>query len=251
MISQALILSAGLSTRMRPLTSHKPKSIVPFLGKRMMDWTCTYLQYYGIKEVACNLYHGKDAFYQELTKKPFPLPVDTFEESTLRNTGGGILGMKPFMRQEHIVVMNCDFLCDINLHEVIESHIQKKSLATMVMVPQHNPNKYSSIEFNEKGEIAKLGSYKKDIKGKTTEGLFCGIHILHREIFELMPQEKSFGIIEDVYVPLLEKGKAIHAFSSNSAWYDLGEIQEFSKNEILLYDRPLSWMKKHNTKKGW
>ncbi|MEZ4705371.1 MAG: sugar phosphate nucleotidyltransferase [Bdellovibrionota bacterium] len=158
--TQAMILNAGLSTRMRPLTLDKPKSILPLLDRRMLDWSCDYLRFFGVQEVACNVHHGKEAFYQEHQRQEFPLPLTLFEEKTLRGTGGGIAGMQSFVKGQHVWVINCDFLCEVDLRKVAQTHEKSGALVTMVTIPNAQPDRYSSLGIGPDGVITALSSYQ-------------------------------------------------------------------------------------------
>ena len=105
-IKQAMLLAAGLSTRMRPLTYDIPKPLVPFLGKRILDLTLDYLHHNGITEICTNVFHGREKYLSALK----PLNIRAFQERpNILGTGGGIKNMKSFITDDHFLVLNCDF----------------------------------------------------------------------------------------------------------------------------------------------
>src|ERR1043166_7816804 len=138
-IKQAMLLAAGLSTRMRPLTYDIPKPLVPFLGKRILDLTLDYLHHNGITEICTNVFHGREKYLSALK----PLNIRAFQERpNILGTGGGIKNMKSFITDDHFLVLNCDFLTDVDLQTAHIFHLKKEAIATMVLIQSPLQSKY-------------------------------------------------------------------------------------------------------------
>src|SRR3989338_7257764 len=113
-IMRAMILAAGLGTRMRPLTTHIPKPMVPVLGKPLIGHVLEVLKKAGIREVIVNLHHLPLSLKKYLrSQKNFKISFSL--EPKILGTGGGILKAKSFFQNQRFVVINSDILIDIDL----------------------------------------------------------------------------------------------------------------------------------------
>ena len=240
---QAMILAAGLSTRMRPLTLEVPKVLLPVIGKSHLQRHLDYLQSQNISSVAMNLFHGKDLLKKEI--KNVSDQIQTFDEDPIRGTGGGILGMKSFVKSDHFVVMNCDFMTDVNLSKMFEFHIKNNALATLFLPLLPPKTKYSKVSLDSDKKI-------QSFKAKSSQNFFGGIHIMSKKIFDHFPSDHNFCIIKNVYEPLIEKGEKILGFTDPKArWFDLGELHLYLRSLLSLVQKPLSWMTDVTPDSSW
>ncbi len=236
-----MLLAAGLSTRMRPLTDDIPKPLLPFWNHRILDLTLTYLSYYGVKSIAVNVHHGRDQFLPAL-KDIQNLPIRPFDEKVILGTGGGIKNMRSFVKGEHFLVTNCDFLTDVDLKSAMKFHEEKKAVATMVLIDHPDTKKYGAIGINKDGKIVEF-PYGEKLENAAERGIFSGIHFFHRSIFTFMPSAKIFDINKDVYTKLISGGEKVYGYLAKNDWYDLGEIALYEKAQLELRQTPFEWMK--------
>lgn len=242
---QAMILSAGMSTRMRPLTNEIPKILLPVLGKTHLQRNLDYLKTQGIQSVAMNLFHGKKLLSDEIKKLNSSTSVQTFDEEPIRGTGGGILGMKSFITSDHFAVINCDFVTDLDLSKMLDFHVKNEAMATLYL-PQIPPkSKYGKVSVDEEKKIDSFSA-------KNSQYFFGGIHIMSKKIFDHFPQEHTFCIIRNVYEPLLKQGERILGYKDHKArWLDLGEIHLYLKSILKLAEKPLKWMSDVSPSTSW
>ncbi len=236
-ITQAMLLAAGFSTRLRPLTNDIPKPLLPFLHLQLLDFTLAYLKYFGIKSLAVNVHHGKEKFLGELKKITSPKIIPFIEEKIL-GTGGGIKNMKSFVTEDTFIVVNCDFITDIDLRDAVRFHKEKKALATMVLIPHPHAKKYGEIGISSQGRIIKF-PYGKHAGAKAyRKGLFSGIHIFDRSIFDEMPTQNVFCVNREVYAPLIDRRAPVYGYLAKAKWYDVGELKQLAlaQFELLDYD---------------
>lgn len=237
-----MLLAAGLSTRVRPLTDHIPKPLLPFWHTRLLELSLGYLETFGIQDVAVNVHHGRKNFLNELAAIPSDTKITPYVEEIILGTGGGIKNMRSFVREKTFVVLNCDFLTDVSIEDAIAFHRKKKSVATMVLIPGPNTKRYSGIGINKEGRIVQF-PYGVPRGGETSSGMFSGIHIFDREIFNEMPDQEVFCINREVYAPLVEAGGPVYGFMSKSRWLDTGETALYAKTQSELLEKPLPWMR--------
>lgn len=222
---RAMILAAGLGTRMRPLTYHLPKPMVPVLGKPLIRHVLGVLKKAGIREVIVNLHHLPLSLKKYLrSQKDFKISF-SFEPKIL-GTGGGILKARPFFQNKRFVVINSDILTDVDIKKVLAFHIQKKSLATMVVRRMKPHEIYEAVGLNKEGKIVKFQI--NDIHPPILKTMFTGIHIFEPEIFQHFPKNKKiFCINTDVYSKLVQKKKNVYGYLHRGKWIDMGSLERY------------------------
>lgn len=244
-LKQAMILTAGMSTRMRPLTTHIPKILLPCIGKNLFERTLDFCQLQGITSVSMNVFHGREALLNEIAKSTHAVKVTPFNEEPIKGTGGGISGMQTFITDDHFAVINCDFITETVLRDMMKFHLREKALATLLLVPVPITGKYGTVEFNLEKKIT---SFHPRVPQRN---IFAGIHIMSREIFKHFPSDHNFCIIEHVYKPLIEKGAPIFGYCKKVPWFDLGEVKLYHDALFSLLNKPLPWMKDIKLGKSW
>jgi NDP-sugar pyrophosphorylase family protein len=123
---RAMILAAGKGTRLLPLTEKLPKALVPVAGKPMIHYGLDLLARHGISEVMINLHHLGSLIEEALGDgSDFGLRISYSREDELLDTGGGIKRAASFFQRKRFLVMNCDFLARIDLHELLAWHRER------------------------------------------------------------------------------------------------------------------------------
>ena len=240
-----MVLTAGMSTRMRPLTTHIPKILLPCIGKNLFERMLDYCELQGISSVSMNVFHGREPLLTEIMKSPHSVKVTPFNEEPIRGTGGGIHGMQTFITDDHFAVINCDFLTEAVLQDMFKYHISHNALATLLLIPTPKTGKYGTVKVDPYKKIVSFSPHAPQ------RNIFAGIHIISREIFKEMPSDHNFCIIENVYKPLIEKGAPIFAYCKDVPWYDLGEVKLYHDALFALLQKPLPWMKDIKNGKSW
>lgn len=235
---ETMLLAAGYSTRLYPLTQRIPKPLLPFLDRRLIHFTLEYLKSFGVRSLCTNVHHGQEEYLKVLadlgTLKPYVEPK-------ILGTGGGIKNMRGFVKGDDFMVINCDFLTDVDLHRAYEAHKKRNALATLVLIEHPEQRKYGEVGVDDQGTILFFRKAERNHPAKR-RGLFTGIHFMRTEIFDHMPHEDVFCIVKDVYEPLLKKGVPIHAHVQSGRWLDTGEKKYFAQSQFELLDAPLPWM---------
>ncbi len=239
-LNQAMILAAGFATRMRPLTDNLPKPLLPFQDKTLFEHTLDYLVSQGIHSASVNLHHAREAFHKFLETGYLPIPITPFDEDPIFGTGGGIKNMQSTITAQDFVVLNCDFLTSIDLRKAYQVHKATRALATLILVRPPFKERYGWVSLGAENRIASFKASKKK-KFSQKHGVFSGIHILNRAIFDLMPEQHTFCIIRDVYEPLLEQGEKIFGYITDEPWVDVGELDLYRVAEKTLPTNSFPW----------
>lgn len=207
---KAMILAAGLGTRLRPLTDDTPKALLKAGPYTLLEFAIKKLKYYGFNEIVINVHHLADQVIEYISaNQGYGCKISISDErNELLDTGGGIKKAAPFFNDGHpFLVYNADIVSDIDLSRLYNFHIESGNLVTVV-VRRRETTRY--LLFDEGMQLTEWQNKTKGIRKviKLTEKppqpfAFSGIHVLSPAIFPLLPQLERFSII-DAY---LEIGK--------------------------------------------
>jgi NDP-sugar pyrophosphorylase family protein len=236
---KAMILAAGLGTRLKPFTNKHPKALALVNGKSLLQRNIEYLQNFGVKEVIVNVHHFPDQIISSIkTNKGFGSEVTTSNETQeVLETGGGLKKASWFFKgTQPFILMNVDVLTDMDMSLMIKQHITQKPLAT-IAVTTRITSRYFLFD-----ELENLCGWKNENTGEqkmskevpvSVKKAFSGIHIISPEIFSLMNPERKFSIV-DVYLEL-SKTHSITAFDhSTSKFVDVGKPESIAVAERLF-----------------
>ena len=230
---KAMILAAGLGTRLQPLTDDKPKALIPVVNKPIIGRTIDYLKIHGVDQLVVNAHHHYQQIIDYLDGgKAFGLKIDVRVEPEILGTGGGIKNTADFWDDEPFLVINSDILTNINLVHAFAYHRKSGGLATLIL---HDCEPYNQIKVDSNGNITHI--YPKSGKGRLA---FTGIHIMEPELLSYIPDGRFSDII-DCYRKLIQSGKSIRAYiSEGHYWRDIGNVNSYIKaNQDLMDDEPL------------
>lgn len=246
---KAFVLGAGLGTRLRPLTDHRPKPLVPLYGKPLITFGFDHLIASGITSFIVNTHHCPAAYDQLLPGNHYRgFPVEYRHEPILLDTGGGIKNVESFVGDEPFVTYNGDVLADFPLRPAIEHHMQSGYIATLVLRSSGGPLHVQSRDgcvTDIRGRLAneqasRLLSQTGSRDGRPTPAdqppsyLFTGITILSPEIFCHIPAGESVSIIP-IYLNLLRAGVTIGGhIADEGLWFDLGTRDSYLGAHALL-----------------
>jgi NDP-sugar pyrophosphorylase family protein len=229
---KAMILAAGLGTRLRPLTEDRPKALVTVAGRTLLDLALSRLRKYGVNEVIVNTHHYAEKILEYLeANHNFGMRIEISCERALLDTGGGLKNAAAFFlgaggsSQEPFLLHNVDVLSTIDLGRMIRFHAEEKALATLA-VQDRETSRY--LLFDEHGQlcgrrIGRDGEAQLVRSAQQVQALaFSGIHIISPRIFAQMKEEGAFSIIT-TYLRLAAQGEKIAAFRADGCyWRDLG-----------------------------
>ena len=241
---KAMILAAGLGTRLRPLTNDRPKALVEVGGRTMLEIAIARLRAFGVTEIVVNVHHYADMVIEYLKSQDnFGLRIEISREDILLDTGGGLKQAAWFflessdVRDEPFILHNVDVISTIDLAQMVTSHKRSGALATLA-VQNRDTSRY--LLFNEKGELCGR-SYGRngapEMVRPATEAkplAFAGIHVISPRQLTQMTEQGAFSIIT-TYLRLAGEGQKIQAFdASQFDWFDLGKPQSVAEAEKYL-----------------
>lgn len=228
MIRKAMILSAGLGTRLSPITDKIPKPLVPVLNLPNIIYAIELLRRAGISEIIINLHHLADQIREYLgSGENLGLSIEYSYESTLLGTGGGIKNVEHFFIKQPFIVVNCDFVCDFDLRPAIKRHLDRRAVGTMCLIPK--TESYTPVFYSDNGLLQSIG------KGSGQSATFTGIHIMAPETLDYL-QPVFSGVNNELYPALIAENQAFCDFCTGS-WWDTGDIPNLFKSSIDLLSR--------------
>jgi NDP-sugar pyrophosphorylase family protein len=236
---KAMILAAGLGTRLRPLTDDRPKALVEVAGRTMLEITLTRLRDFGIQEVIVNVHHFAEMIDDYLkAKNNFGMRIEVSREDTLLDTGGGLKKAAWFFWEDSnlidrpIVLHNVDVISTIDLRRMVQFHTEHQALATLA-VQDRATSRY--LLFDEQLQLCgrragRDGNPELVRSAQRTEALaFSGIHVISPRLLEMMIEEGAFSIIS-TYLRLAAQGERILAFRADEySWRDLGKPENVAQ----------------------
>lgn len=236
---KAMVLAAGLGTRLRPLTNDSPKALVTVGGRTLLELTLGRLRAFGVSEVILNVHHFADKIVEYLqANRNFGMRIEISREEVLLDTGGGLKKTAWFFleagesAQQPFIVHNVDVLSTVDLARMVRFHVEHNALATLA-VQQRDSSRY--LLFDEHGRLCGRridAETEWVVPAQPVHSLaFSGIHVLSPRIFSKMSEEGAFSIIP-VYLHLAAQGEAIRAFCADeSYWRDLGRPENLAEAE--------------------
>jgi len=226
---RAMILAAGLGTRLRPLTFVRPKALVPVLGMPVLDFWVERLASVGFDAVVVNAFHLTDALLRTVREGSWPIPVEVRVETDLLGTGGGIRNVLDFFRGEPLAVINGDVVSDADIKTLYRRHVESGAPASLVM---HDCPPFNNVAVTKDGSVLGFGREAealKEIRPDVAISAFTGIHFLNPDAAEALPAGERCSILS-LYRELIERGSPPRAmFPDGLFWREMGSVDAYAR----------------------
>ncbi len=234
---KAMILAAGLGTRLLPLTEKRPKPLFPILGRPLIDILIRRLESAGCEGVIINTHHLAHLIDEFVRAQAYSIPVATRYEPTILGTGGVIKNVEDFWDAKPFLVVNGDILANIDLVQVYRFHLDHKYPVTLVL---HDYAEFNHVWVDSTDHISGFGhtapcppaaldsprgaAGRMPDAANTRQLAFTGIHVLDPQVLSFIPNG-TFCNIVDAYCEMIHHGLTIKGFiATNHYWYDIGTI---------------------------
>ena len=246
---KAMVLAAGLGTRLRPLTDDRPKALVEVAGRTLLEMTLTRLRAYGIREAIINVHHFAGMILEYLEKHDnFGMRIEVSREEVLLDTGGGLKKAAYFFlddpdrSEEPFIVHNVDVISTIDLGRMLKFHTENRALATLA-VKDRETMRY--LLFDDQYQLCGR-QYGRDQKPEFVRPpshaeplAFSGIHVISPRLLRMITEEGAFSIMTS-YLRLAAQQEKILAFRADEYyWRDLGRPENVLQAAQDLKQRTL------------
>jgi len=236
---KAMILAAGLGTRLRPLTDDRPKALVEVAGYTLLEITLRRLRQFGVREVIVNVHHFADMVVGYLKNNDnFGMCIKISREEVLLDTGGSLKKAAWFFLEdsshsdEPIVLHNVDVLSTIDLDRMVQFHRQNQALATLA-VQDRETSRY--LMFDEQNQLCgrragRDGAHEIVRPSPGTYALaFSGIHVISARFLAMLTESGVFSVIT-AYLRLAGEREKILGFRADEFyWRDLGRPENVTQ----------------------
>jgi NDP-sugar pyrophosphorylase family protein len=246
---KAMILAAGLGTRLRPLTNNRPKALVEIAGRTLLEITLSRLRAYGIREVMINVHHFADMILEYLKANDnFGMRIEVSREEVLLDTGGGLKKAAYFFLEDSncfekpFILHNVDVISTIDLRRMVQFHTENQALATLA-VQDREASRY--LLFEEQFQLCGRRSGRDQNpefvrpSPQVQTLAFSGVHVVSPRLFAMMIEAGVFSIVTS-YLHLAAHGEKILAFRADEYyWRDLGRPDNVTQAAQDLMQKPL------------
>lgn len=220
------ILAAGLGERLRPITNHTPKPLLPILGKPVLGIVLEKLSSLKPDNIGINLhYRGKD-IERFLRDSPFIERITFFKEASLLGTGGALKNAESLLKRGTFLVHNSDILSEIDLNKALEFHKTSKAIASLII---HDHPEHNKLLIDETGILTGLGPLHR-IPSRTdlSQKAFTGIAIYEPEFLDFIPE--GFSSVTEAWIKAIKAGQRILTIDvTGTYWTDIGRPYAYAK----------------------
>ena len=229
---KAMILAAGLGTRLRPLTDTIPKPLLPLGDTPIILWNLLLLRANGIREVMMNVHYLGSMIEEALGDgSRWDMRITYSRESELLGTGGGLKAAEWFFERQPFLVMNGDTLIDLDMQALRDFHQAQGGIATLVLRDDPLAVQWGAVESDAQDRLLRIngqGAQEGLATPAVTSRMFAGVHILHSSILDDAPKGKPFSII-DSYTRALAAGSRLLGFVHTGYWSDIGTVERYTQ----------------------
>jgi len=223
---QALILAGGKGTRLRPLTMHTPKPIVPIANKPFLLYQLELLKRADVRDVILSLSYQPQKIEDKIGDgTDYNVRVSYAVEASPLGTAGAYRNAAS-MISETTVVFNGDVLTDIDMNEVIRGHRERQAAATIVLAPVPNPTAYGLVETDNDGRVRRFLEKPKP-EEVTCDTINAGIYILEPRVLDYVPEGEPFMFEYGVFPKLLERNEPFYSYVWRGYWRDIGTASSY------------------------
>ena len=220
-ISQAVIMVGGKGTRLRPLTDHRPKPLLPVLGVPCVEYVIRRLVESGVKEIimACG-YKSEDMVRSIGDGSRFGISIEFSYEDEPAGTAGSVKLLEDRL-QETFLVASGDVLADVDLVAMGKAHRENDATVTMALTTVDKPTEFGIVGLDEQGRIYRFLE-KPSLEEVFSNLINAGIYILEREVLKRVPQGEFYDFSRNLFPDLMSNGFRLQGHVLQGFWKDIG-----------------------------
>jgi len=229
---KAMVMAAGLGTRLRPLTDFLPKPMMPVANRPVLHHLLNLLRRHGIDQVGINL-HAAPGMIESYFGDGTTLDMEILwsHEPELLGTAGGTKKLESFWGGEAILITSGDGLHDIDVTALLGHHKRTGALATLAVKPVQDPSSYGVLILDRDTRVR--GFQEKPTRDEARSDLAnCGVYVIEPELLERIPKDTFMDFGQDLWPLLVAAGEPIYAYTTMAYWNDVGDLDAL-RNGIL------------------
>lgn len=234
---KAMVMSAGMGSRLEPLTLQVPKPLVPVCNRPVMDILFENLASIGIKDIICNTYYLSEQIINRYKNNDLGINFNYITEETLSGTAGGLKKCQFFFNEgEDFVVLSADGLTNADIIKGIKAHRKSGAVATIGIkrVNHDEVSHFGVVVTDEEGFITEFQE-KPSIDEAKSDCINTGIYIFNYKIFDYIPENTFYDFAKNVFPKLLAQ-KQINTFIINDYWSDIGTLNQYRQSTSDVFN---------------
>ena len=228
---KAMVMAAGMGSRLEPITLSMPKPLIPIMNKPLMDIILSQLKEIGVKDVISNTYYLSDQIINRYKKNNLGINFSYIKEETLSGTAGGVKKCQYFFDEgEDFIVLSGDVLTNADIKKGIEIHRKSGAVATIGVkkIEKEFVSNFGVVVTDKDGYVVSFQE-KPSVEEAKSNLINTGIYIFNYKIFDYIPENTFYDFAKDVF-PKLLKEKQINVFDVSGYWNDVGTINQYKQS---------------------
>lgn len=228
---KAMIMAAGMGSRLEPITLIMPKPLIPVMNRPLMDILLGQLHSIGIKDVISNTYYLSNQIIDRYKKNNLGINFNYIKETELSGTAGGMKKCQYFFDEgEDFVVMSGDVLTNADIKQAIKHHKESGAIATIGVkqVPHEQVSHFGVVVTDKDGYITEFQE-KPSVEEAKSNLINTGIYVFNYRIFDYIPENTFYDFAKNVFPKLLAERQII-TFEVNEYWNDIGTIAQYKQS---------------------
>lgn len=225
---KVVIMAGGEGTRLRPLTCGKPKPMVPLANRPVMEHIVKLVKKHNLTDIAVTLQYMPEVikdYFQDGSE--FGVNMSYYIESTPLGTAGSVKNAEEFLDDTFIVISG-DALTDVDLTKVMDFHIKKGAIATLVLKRVDVPLEYGIVVVDEEGKVVRF--LEKPSWGEVfSDTANTGIYVLNPEVLDFFEKNEIFDFSKDLFPIILRKGLPMYGYITEDYWCDIGDLRAYAQ----------------------
>lgn len=238
MIKKAMVMAAGVGSRLDPLTQYIPKPLVPVANRPVMDILFERLKEIGIEDVIANTYYLSEKIVSHYEKNNLGINFNYVCEKELSGTAGGVKKCQFFFDEgQDFIILSADGLSNADLQAGIDAHKKSGAIATIGIkkIEEEEIPNFGVVVTDKKGFIVEFQE-KPAIKDAKSNCINTGIYIFNYRIFDYIPENTFYDFAKNVFPSLMNAGEKINTFVVEEYWSDIGTLAQYVQSTKDLFD---------------
>jgi mannose-1-phosphate guanylyltransferase / phosphomannomutase len=224
---KAVVMAGGEGSRLRPLTSSRPKPLVPIANKPVMHHIVDLLRRHGITDIVATLHYLADEIENYFGDgSEMDCSMAYVVEDTPLGTAGAVKLAESLLAEERFVIVSGDALTDIDIGALVAAHVRSGAMATIALQRVANPLEFGVVVTGEDGRITRF--LEKPSWGEIfSDTINTGIYVLEPQVFEYMESGKAYDFSRDIFPAMMRDRRPIFGHVVDGYWSDIGNLQQY------------------------
>lgn len=228
-MTRAMVLAAGVGSRLDPISQHIPKPLVPVLNTPVISHILHLLHDHGIREVIANTHYLASMLTGYFDLNPFEgMSIEFLHEDVLSGDAGGVRTARSFLENDTFLVIMGDLITNADISDLIQAHKRKKALATIGIKKMKDVTRFGVLLRDEQGFIKAFQEKPKADEAISNE-ISTGIYVLEPRVFDYIPKDGVYGFGRQLFPHLVSLGLPVLGHELQGYWSDIGTLDDLFK----------------------